>query len=76
MLCAALAFDADGNGTISTEELRTVIEYLIEKVDQDEVEGIIKQIDRDGTGEIDYQGNAIHLHLVRCGGATHEKVLN
>ena len=53
------AFDADGNGSISTEELRTVILYLVDKIDEEEVEGIIKQIDREETGEIDYQGSLL-----------------
>ena len=50
------AFDVDGNGTISYDELRQVINYLIEKIDEDEVMGIIQQIDKDNSGEIDYQG--------------------
>ena len=35
-----------------------MIVYLIDNVDEDEVRGIIKQIDRFDTGEIDYQGTA------------------
>ena len=53
------AFDVDGNGTISYDELRQVINYLIEKIDEDEVMGIIQQIDKDNSGEIDYQGTYV-----------------
>ena len=55
------AFDVDGNGTISYDELRQVINYLIEKIDEDEVMGIIQQIDKDNSGEIDYQGTHVLL---------------
>ena len=64
--CDVTAFDADGSGTISSEELRSVILYLIENADEDEVRGIIKQIDRYDTGEIDYQGAETLLESFFC----------
>ena len=33
-----------------------MINYLMDKIDEDEVLGIIQQIDKEQTGEVDYQG--------------------
>ena len=43
-----------------------MILYLIENADDDEVRGIIKQIDRYDTGEIDYQGAETLLENFFC----------
>ena len=35
-----------------------MINYLMDKIDEDEVLGIIQQIDKEQTGEVDYQGQS------------------
>lgn len=48
-------FDKDGNGFISTHELRHVLNNLGEKLNDLEIEEIICDIDIDGDGQINYQ---------------------
>ncbi|VVT46158.1 uncharacterized protein SAPINGB_P001075 [Magnusiomyces paraingens] len=47
-------FDRDGNGFISTAELRHVMTSIGEKLTEDEVNEMIKEADADGDGQIDY----------------------
>ena len=47
-------FDKDGDGTISTKELGTVMNSLGQKPTISELEAMIKEVDIDGNGEIDF----------------------
>jgi len=47
-------FDKDGDGTISTKELGTVMNSLGQKPTPQELENMIKEVDIDGNGEIDF----------------------
>ena len=47
-------FDKDGDGTISTKELETVMTSLGQKPTLAELEMMIKEVDIDGNGEIDF----------------------
>ncbi|EDO39143.1 predicted protein, partial [Nematostella vectensis] len=47
-------FDADGSGTITVEELSTVMKNLGEKVDDCELKQMVSEVDEDGSGEIDF----------------------
>ena len=51
---AFAVFDKEKEGKISAAELRQVISNLGEKVDEDEIEDMMKEADRDGSGAIDY----------------------
>lgn len=48
-------FDADGNGKITSEELRLIMENLGEKLTEEEIEDMVKEADIDGDGEINYE---------------------
>jgi len=54
------AFDKDGNGQISRSELAQVLSGDTQNLEQamhtnkDEIEGIIKEVDQDGDGEISF----------------------
>lgn len=55
MLEAFQIFDADGNGNISADELRQIMENLGERLTQEEVEDMVKEADIDGDGQINYE---------------------
>lgn len=48
-------FDRDGNGFISSYELRHVMTNLGEKLSDDEIDEMIRESDIDGDGQIDYE---------------------
>jgi len=48
-------FDKDGNGTISSNELRHIMSTLGEKLSDDEIEQMIQEADIDGDGYINYE---------------------
>lgn len=54
ILEAFRVFDRDGNGFISTAELRHVMTSIGEKLSEDEVNEMIKEADADGHGQINY----------------------
>merc|ERR1719328_1039428 len=48
-------FDKDGNGYISSAELRHVITNLGEKLTDEEVDEMIREADIDGDGQVNYE---------------------
>ncbi|KAG8843282.1 hypothetical protein FRB91_003479 [Serendipita sp. 411] len=48
-------FDKDGNGYISGPELKNVMLNLGEKMSDQEIEDLIRDVDIDGDGQINYQ---------------------
>lgn len=48
-------FDEDGDGTITTKELSTVMRNLGEKVTDKEAADLIAEVDVDGSGAIDFE---------------------
>ena len=57
-------FDKDGNGFISSAELRHVMTNLGEKLTDDEVDEMIKEADIDGDGQINYEGITSHQRRI------------
>lgn len=53
LLNAFKVFDKDGSGTISSDELRSVLRSLGENLTDDELEEMIKMADGNGDGQID-----------------------
>ncbi|CAD5211099.1 unnamed protein product [Bursaphelenchus xylophilus] len=47
-------FDADGSGAIGNEELKEAIMSLGQNISDQEIEDLIKEVDEDGNGEIDF----------------------
>ena len=48
-------FDKDGGGTISNSELGTVMRTLGQNPSETEIEAMIREVDVDGNGEIDFE---------------------
>merc|ERR1711959_812342 len=60
---AFYAFDADGEGTIGREELDQLLDALGENLTETEVDKMVAQVDKDGSGEIDFDE---FLYMMRC----------
>lgn len=56
LLQAFQAFDVNGDGKISKEELKEGLQILGEAVTDEELDELIKQIDVDNDGQIRYSG--------------------
>ena len=50
------AFDHNDNGFIGVAELRHMMTRLGEKLSEEEVEEVIREADKEGTGQVDYTG--------------------
>jgi len=48
--------DRDGSGKVSAGELKHVMRSIGEKLSDDDVDEIIRELDMDGDGEVDYEG--------------------
>jgi len=48
-------FDKDGDGTITTTELGTVMKSLGQQPSEDELHDMINEVDADGSGTIDFK---------------------
>jgi len=62
MKSAFKVFDHDGSGTISLDELRRVMKSFGEILTEDELDAMIKEVDKNGDGSIDYQ-EFVHFML-------------
>ena len=47
-------FDKDGDGTITTKELGTVMKSLGQNPTDEELQEMVNEVDVDGNGEIDF----------------------
>lgn len=59
--CFSGKFDVDGDGEITTEELRSAMNKLMgEHMNRREIDAIVKEADDNGDGTVDFEG-AIRL---------------
>lgn len=57
MFCGIVQiFDKHSRGFISASDLRAVLHCLGEDLSEDEIEDMIKEVDVDGDGRIDFNG--------------------
>ena len=58
-------FDVDNSGVITKDNLKRVLEQLGEKLNDEDVEEMVKEADLNGDGMIDYKGifGNIHVHI-------------
>lgn len=55
MLCRSISFYS-GNGYITTKTLREILQALDDKLGPEDLDGIIAEIDTDGSGTVDFDG--------------------
>lgn len=58
-----IAWFHSGNGYITTATLREILHELDDKLTPDDLDGIINEIDEDGSGTIDFDGKRIAFHV-------------
>lgn len=59
-----LQFDIDGDGAITSEELRhAIIKLLGEHTSKREIEAVVREADNNGDGTVDFEGETqVHKH--------------
>nr|CAD7393960.1 unnamed protein product [Timema cristinae] len=62
-------YDKEGNGYITTGVLREILKELDDKITEEELDMMIEEIDSDGSGTVDFDGNTWvkNLELLREG---------
>lgn len=56
-----------GNGYIPTSALREILRELDEQLTEEELDGLIQEIDTDGSGTVDFDGKYIHTLIFTIG---------
>lgn len=56
-------FDKDNNGCITVTELRNILTETGQKIRPEEADELMKAIDTDGDGKIDYEGTECYMHF-------------
>lgn len=56
-------YDKEGNGYITTATLKEILRALDDKLNARELDGIIAEIDTDGSGTVDFDGKELDYFL-------------
>ena len=67
-------FDKDGSGTVSTSELGEMMSALGQNLSAEELDEMVKEVDADGSGEIDFDEFCACMLKAKEGGATAPKL--
>lgn len=51
-------YDKEGNGYITTEVLRDILHELDDKINDEDLDMMIDEIDADGSGTVDFEGES------------------
>jgi hypothetical protein len=62
-VCRTLSFYS-GNGYITTKTLREILQALDDKLGPEDLDGIIAEIDTDGSGTVDFDGEFPKLNTL------------
>ena len=65
------AMDLDGSGAVDEAELGMILENLGETVSAARLKGLIKELDKDGSGEVEYEEFIVMLDAVWRGKGSH-----
>ncbi|VDK18543.1 unnamed protein product [Anisakis simplex] len=57
-------YDKEGNGYIAVSDLRDILRALDENVSEDELDEMIAEIDADGSGTVDFDGNSSKFKIL------------
>lgn len=57
-------YDREGNGYITTSTLKEILGALDDKLSSNDLDGIIAEIDTDGSGTVDFDGNETNVFFV------------
>lgn len=57
-------FDRDGDGYITVKELRYLMTNLGERYTEEEVTEMIREVDLDCKGKVDFNGNKINVRVI------------
>lgn len=68
-------YDREGNGYITTATLREILAALDDKLTSDDLDGIIAEIDTDGSGTVDFDGKWEESFLVTPKGRKSEDIV-
>ena len=58
-------FVSIGNGYISTDTLKEILKELDNKLTDDDLENIIEEVDEDGSGTLDFDGNELFINKTK-----------
>ena len=62
-------YDKAGNGYITTDVLKEILHEIDPELTNDDLEGIVEEVDEDGSGTLDFDGkNYGHMDVVQAAG--------
>lgn len=71
-----MQFDIDGDGSITSEELRlAMIKLLGEHSSKNEIDSIVREVDNNGDGKVDFEGKLQVVKALKLTDTAQEKML-